>query len=329
MLKQYEIEKVKRDYPPGTRVELTAPMNDPHTKLTTGDKATVDFVDDIGTLHCKFDNGSCLGIIPGEDSFSKIKPDIDVKADFYRYSENHAKDNGSLDKWRESHIANIACARYIDSHETGLEATAYKDNRVDPDNAYCNKVIEKFGLQRTMCVLASTIDMKADDGRISQDNKQWADYHVYQLEKNQTRQYLVDQMHPGVLDIFTKSVRNAYNELGLYNQEHCIPDSQSSLDYEGKVLVVSPESLRESYWQPENQIFLGRSGFGCDPTASGRAVYGEYLYDGEQCRRNRADFIGVMKDEYIPEWVQEKLEQMNQPEQEQVPDNNEGMGMNI
>jgi hypothetical protein len=29
-------------------------------------------VDDIGTLHCTFDNGRTLGVIPGEDSFSVI-----------------------------------------------------------------------------------------------------------------------------------------------------------------------------------------------------------------------------------------------------------------
>ena len=28
--------------------------------------------DDIGTLHCKFDNGRALGLIPSEDSFRKL-----------------------------------------------------------------------------------------------------------------------------------------------------------------------------------------------------------------------------------------------------------------
>ena len=30
------------------------------------------FVDDMSTVHCKFDNGRQLGIIPGEDSFRKL-----------------------------------------------------------------------------------------------------------------------------------------------------------------------------------------------------------------------------------------------------------------
>lgn len=33
---------------------------------------TVLTVDDIGTLHCKLDNGRALGLIPSEDSFCKL-----------------------------------------------------------------------------------------------------------------------------------------------------------------------------------------------------------------------------------------------------------------
>jgi len=29
-------------------------------------------VDDIGTLHCTFDNGRTLGVVPGEDGFSVL-----------------------------------------------------------------------------------------------------------------------------------------------------------------------------------------------------------------------------------------------------------------
>ena len=35
-------------------------------------RGTVIAVDDIGTLHCHFDNGRSLGLIPGEDSFRKL-----------------------------------------------------------------------------------------------------------------------------------------------------------------------------------------------------------------------------------------------------------------
>ncbi|MFR1990318.1 MAG: hypothetical protein ACLS3C_09765 [Oscillospiraceae bacterium] len=73
---------------------------------------------------------------------------------------------------------------------------------------------------------------------------------------------------------------------------------QSELDYTGKVLVLSPNTLKEEYWSPENQLWLAQSGFGCSPTARGRSILCVCLGDGEQTRWNRNDFIGVLKDEY-------------------------------
>lgn len=55
-------------YPPGTVVELTAPMRDPYEKrLTTGSKALIQGADDFGSLMCRWDNGSTLNIVPGDE----------------------------------------------------------------------------------------------------------------------------------------------------------------------------------------------------------------------------------------------------------------------
>ena len=35
-------------------------------------RGTVITVDDMSAIHCKFDNGRQLGLIPGEDSFRKL-----------------------------------------------------------------------------------------------------------------------------------------------------------------------------------------------------------------------------------------------------------------
>lgn len=40
---------------------------DPYTRLLPGDEGTVDHVDNAGTVHVRWDNGSNLGLIPGED----------------------------------------------------------------------------------------------------------------------------------------------------------------------------------------------------------------------------------------------------------------------
>lgn len=65
------IKMLKEQYPPGTRIQLDHMGNDPNP-IPAGTKGTVDFADDIGTVHCTFDNGRQLGLCMGEDSFHKI-----------------------------------------------------------------------------------------------------------------------------------------------------------------------------------------------------------------------------------------------------------------
>jgi hypothetical protein len=54
------------------RIELIA-TTDPYTTLRPGDKGTVDFVDDMGTIHVIWDNGSHLGLVPGEDQYKLLE----------------------------------------------------------------------------------------------------------------------------------------------------------------------------------------------------------------------------------------------------------------
>jgi len=67
------LAEAKKLYPQGTRVELKEKMQDPHTRLMAGDKATVQFVDDSGTVHARWDNGEGLGLIIGVDAFRVIE----------------------------------------------------------------------------------------------------------------------------------------------------------------------------------------------------------------------------------------------------------------
>lgn len=64
----------KEEYPPGTRIMLLRMGDDPQP-VEDNTRGTVIVVDDIGTLHCDFDNGRSLGVVPGEDSFRKLTSD--------------------------------------------------------------------------------------------------------------------------------------------------------------------------------------------------------------------------------------------------------------
>ena len=65
------VERIRRDYPAGTRVELVR-MDDAQAPLA-GTLGTVLGVDDTGSLLMRWDNGSGLSVALGEDLCRKVK----------------------------------------------------------------------------------------------------------------------------------------------------------------------------------------------------------------------------------------------------------------
>ena len=65
------VERLKEQYPAGTKVELIS-MNDPYREMPAGLTGVVTGVDDTGTIHVNWQNGSCLGVVYGEDSCRKL-----------------------------------------------------------------------------------------------------------------------------------------------------------------------------------------------------------------------------------------------------------------
>ena len=66
---KYIVEKIKKIYPEGTKVKLLQ-MEDAQAP-SVGTYGTVTRVDDIGTIHVYWDNGSCLGVVYGEGKVEK------------------------------------------------------------------------------------------------------------------------------------------------------------------------------------------------------------------------------------------------------------------
>ena len=70
-MKRQQVEYYKVSYPLGTRIPLIHMGSDPRP-VADDTRGTVRCVDDMGTIHCDFDNGRRLGIIPKEDLFRKL-----------------------------------------------------------------------------------------------------------------------------------------------------------------------------------------------------------------------------------------------------------------
>ena len=64
------VERIRREYPAGTRVELVR-MDDAQAPLA-GTLGTVLGVDDTGSLLMRWDNGSGLNVAFGEDICRKV-----------------------------------------------------------------------------------------------------------------------------------------------------------------------------------------------------------------------------------------------------------------
>lgn len=69
---QEEIKYIKEKYVTGTKIELIK-MYDLIAPVLAGTKGVVEFVDDIGTIHIKWETGSSLGLTVGIDEFKILE----------------------------------------------------------------------------------------------------------------------------------------------------------------------------------------------------------------------------------------------------------------
>ena len=70
-----DVNEIKEMYPQGTRIELIH-MDDPYAPVPSGTKGTVEYVDDMGQIGMKWDNGRTLALIPEIDEFKIIKEEM-------------------------------------------------------------------------------------------------------------------------------------------------------------------------------------------------------------------------------------------------------------
>ena len=100
-------------------------------------------------------------------------------------------------------------------------------------------------------------------------------------------------------------------------EQMCLLLSQCD-NLKGKVMAVRPEALRPEYRSAEHQLVYVRSGNGTRSASLGTACYCTNLYDGENVRWERYDFQGEVKPEHLPQWVREKVKEVQKQETEKV-----------
>lgn len=123
----------------------------------------------------------------------------------YAKSLPEARELDELDIYRASRNENHACANMIDA----FISKHYNDNSLDSESAL-NDLLERYPIERIALVSAVNIADKSRDGRISNENKAWANAFLEDYPDDVMRQkgeyYLT--AHPGLVNLFANTVRS-------------------------------------------------------------------------------------------------------------------------
>lgn len=121
----------------------------------------------------------------------------------YKYPGDYARENGELDQFRTSLKANLACAE-----EIGATISKYHDGLHFDSKAAVRDVVQKFGYERTLFVLAATVQNNLHDGRYSSANKDWA-MTAPVFDSKRSFEYAV-RSHPVLVDAFLTTARHEH-----------------------------------------------------------------------------------------------------------------------
>lgn len=165
----------------------------------------------------------------------------------YKYSAETARHNGELDAWRESKKENIRCRDFLD------EQIAKRFDGMTLPSDCVENTVKEFGYDRTMWVIANTIQNRKGDGRFHSRNTEWAKrFNIPDTGRNYK---FALNSHSCLVDGAADDIRKMYAELNLFSVEDIVRSDEPQ-DYTNKLLILRDTSLKEEYRTPENQLFF-------------------------------------------------------------------------
>ena len=242
--------------------------------------------------------------LPQTERTEKLMPTF-----LYRRSLTEAREWDELDLYRDSYRANIDCRHAIENSI----AENYDGSHLTPDVA---ALCRDHGIDRVGWVLAATVQEADWDGRYRPKNREWA--NGIDIPDTRKADYCVSS-HPELVNGFIDQYREFLRTLDLHDRSVCTGEQ----NYEGRVLILNPDVLKDEYKRGDFQYFYARGGFGCSPDTLGHKVTGEFLKDGEVCSFERSEFLGAADESLLPEWARDRVSEIREQSNEN-PDETQG-----
>lgn len=170
MLRKEEVDALRRKYPPGSEVVLHEMKDDPNP-VPPGTKGTLDFIDDAGNFHVRWENGRSLSALPGVDSFDVTPPELTALKLYMPIGAElfEADDDGVMPEEGEE-LSGAALTEYQDEVAEALE------KEKSPEEAE-RGIMRWYGDDDAVDWKVASVEFRAE----SRDGKLWcvADCKVY------------------------------------------------------------------------------------------------------------------------------------------------------
>ena len=214
-------------------------------------------------------------------------------------------EQSALARAEAAYKANIACR---DSIEAAFESSP------KPSAELLSPILEQYGYQRTAWVLANTLYERQNTEHFGRDSLRLADRLCYPLPDNDRQDFLV-RLPAAMMNALVSLYKRAYRSLPLFDSSQCLPNRQRT-NYQGQVLALRPDMMQFICADPKDQLWYAVSGEGCEAGQNDADLLCTNLSDGYTGLWTRRCFAGVLREELLPDWAQEKLAELTASQQE-------------